>query len=218
MGAQPPFKKGGIMRVFRLKPLSVCDTNSYIVATNAGNAALIDAPDDAEYILEQLDFYNLTLKMILLTHGHFDHIGAAADLKEKTGCEVYVHTDDLYMVKDGNASKSGFLGIGNIKSIPDATPITEDTVISLDEIEFDVLHTPGHTQGSVCYITGNTMFSGDTLFSRSIGRTDMPGGDIEKMYKSLEKIKDLGGDLTIYPGHMNVTSLETEKRVNPYLR
>ncbi len=206
------------MRVFRLKPLSFCDTNCYIVASNEGNAALIDAPDDAEYILEQLDVYGLTLKMILLTHGHFDHIGAAADLQQQTGCEVYIHTDDLFMVKDTEASKGGFPGIGNIKSVENVIPVTEDMVIKLDEIEFDVLHTPGHTPGSVCYITGNVMFSGDTLFARSIGRTDMPGGDMDKMEQSLLKIKDLGGDLTIYPGHMNITSLETEKRVNIYLR
>ena len=206
------------MRVFRLKPLSFCDTNCYIVASNEGNAALIDAPDDAEYILEQLDVYGLTLKMILLTHGHFDHIGAAADLQQQTGCEVYIHTDDLFMVKNTEASKGGFPGIGNIKSVENVIPVTEDMVIKLDEIEFDVLHTPGHTPGSVCYITGNVMFSGDTLFARSIGRTDMPGGDMDKMEQSLLKIKDLGGDLTIYPGHMNITSLETEKRVNIYLR
>ena len=206
------------MRVFRLKPLSFCDTNCYIVASDEGNAALIDAPDDAAYILEQLDIFNLTLKMILLTHGHFDHIGAAADLQDETGCEVYVHTDDMYMVKDGEASKGGFPGIGYIRSVENVTPVTEDTVIKLDEIEFDVLHTPGHTPGSVCYITGSTMFSGDTLFARSIGRTDMPGGDMAKMEQSLKKIKDLGGDLTVYPGHMSMTTLDTEKRVNPYLR
>ena len=205
------------MRVFRLKPLSFCDTNCYIVASDEGNAALIDAPDDATYILEQLDFYNLTLKMILLTHGHFDHIGAAADLQDETGCEVYIHTDDLQMVKGDSSAKGGFPGIGNIRSVDNVTPVTDDSVIKLDEIEFDVLHTPGHTPGSVCYIAGNVMFSGDTLFARSIGRTDMPGGDMNKMEQSLEKIKDLGGDLTVYPGHMNVTSLETEKRVNPYL-
>lgn len=205
------------MRVLRLKPLSYCDTNCYIVASNEGNAALIDAPDDADYILEQLDFYNLTLKMILLTHGHFDHIGAVADLQRETGCEVYIHTDDLFMLKETKSALSGFFGVGNIKPVEDATPITEDTVIKLDEVEFDVLHTPGHTPGSVCFITGNVMFSGDTLFARSIGRTDMAGGDMGKMKQSLEKIKDLGGDLTVYPGHMQPTTLETEKRVNPYL-
>ena len=206
------------MRIFRLKPLSICDTNSYLVVSGQDNAALIDAPDDCEYILEQLRFYNVTHKMILLTHGHFDHIGAAADLQEKTGCEVYVHEDDLYMVQNGDLSKSGFPGIGVIKSVKNATPITEDDIIKLDEVEFDVLHTPGHTPGSVCYITGSVMFSGDTLFARSIGRTDMPGGDMAKMKLSLEKIKDLGGDLTVYPGHMTPTTLDTERRANPYLR
>jgi glyoxylase-like metal-dependent hydrolase (beta-lactamase superfamily II) len=188
------------------------------VASDEGNAALIDAPDDAEYILEQLDVYGLTLKMILLTHGHFDHIGAAADLQNATGCDVYIHTDDMFMVKDGERSKTGMPGIGVIKSVENVTPITEDSVIKLDEIEFDVLHTPGHTEGSVCYIAGNVMFSGDTLFARSIGRTDMPGGDMRKMEQSLQKIKDLGGNLTVYPGHMNITSLDVEKKMNIYLK
>ena len=205
------------MRVLRLKPLSCCDTNCFIVASDDGNAALIDAPDDADYIMEQLDFYNLTLKKILLTHGHFDHIGAVADLVERTGCEVYIHTDDLYMLKDTKSALSGFFGVGSIKPVQNVIPITEDDVIKLDELEFDVLHTPGHTPGSVCYITGNVMFSGDTLFARSIGRTDMPGRNMKKMKESLEKIKELGGDLTVYPGHMTPTTLDTEKRVNPYL-
>ncbi|MBR1751385.1 MAG: MBL fold metallo-hydrolase [Ruminococcus sp.] len=206
------------MRVFRLKPLSVCDTNSFLVASNSGNAALVDAPADAPYILDQLDFYNLELKMILLTHGHFDHIGAVADLQAATGCDVYIHTDDYVKLKDTKSALSGYFGVGGVKPIENATPITEDDVIELDEIKFDVLHTPGHTGGSVCYIAGNVMFSGDTLFARSIGRTDMPDGDMEKMKKSLEKIKALSGDLTVYPGHMQPTTLEAEKRLNIYLK
>ena len=95
--------------------------------------------------------------------------------------------------------------------------ITEDDIIKQDELEFDVLHTPGHTSGSVCYITGDVMFSGDTLFARSVGRTDMPDGNYSALMYSMEKIKDLGGNLRILPGHMCETSLDSERKYNPYL-
>ncbi|MBR6102866.1 MAG: MBL fold metallo-hydrolase [Ruminococcus sp.] len=205
------------MRIIKLKPLSICDTNSYIVVSDSGNCALIDAPDDADYIMEQIDILGLDLKMILLTHGHFDHIGAVADLVEMTGCEVYIHGKDLSKLMSGDNMMSRFFGAGTVKTVKKATPISEDDVIKLDELEFDVLHTPGHTSGSVCYIIGDVMFSGDTLFARSIGRTDMPDGDPEVMKQSLAKICGLGGDLKIYPGHMQNTTLDHERHYNSYL-
>ena len=100
----------------------------------------------------------------------------------------------------------------------DVTLFTENDILTLDELEFDVLETPGHTKGSVCFICGNVMFTGDTLFARSIGRTDMPDGDINAMMKSLIKIADLGGNLTIYPGHMSPTTLDEERKYNYYLQ
>ena len=186
-------KKGQIMKIYRLKPLSVCETNSYIVASEENNCVLIDAPADPDYILGEIESHGLTLKKIFLTHGHFDHIGAVADLVDRTGCEVYIH-------------------------IMDKPKLTDDAILKLDELEFDVLETPGHTSGSVCFICGMNMFSGDTLFSRSVGRTDMPDGSSTALMKSLMKIADLGGNLTVYPGHMNVTTLDAERKYNPYLR
>ena len=186
-------KKGQIMKIYRLKPLSVCETNSYIVASEENNCVLIDAPADPDYILGEIESHGLTLKKIFLTHGHFDHIGAVADLVDRTGCEVYIH-------------------------IMDKPKLTDDDILKLDELEFDVFETPGHTSGSVCFICGMNMFSGDTLFSRSVGRTDMPDGSSTALMKSLMKIADLGGNLTVYPGHMNVTTLDAERKYNPYLR
>lgn len=207
------------MKIYQLKPLSICDTNSYIVASEQNNAVLIDAPDDAEYILDQLDIFEVSLKKIFLTHGHFDHIGAVADLVDETGCEVYIHPLDKNKLTDNDEMLSVFFrakGISNYTG--DVTLFTENDILTLDELEFDVLETPGHTKGSVCFICGNVMFTGDTLFARSIGRTDMPDGDINAMMKSLIKIADLGGNLTIYPGHMSPTTLDEERKYNYYLQ
>ncbi len=207
------------MRIFKLKPLSICETNSYLVVSEKNNAVLIDAPADADYIMDQIEFYGVELKKIFLTHGHFDHIGAVADLVDRTGCEVYIHPMDKDKLTDENSMLANhFRARGCRKYTGEVKLFTENDILTLDELEFDVLDTPGHTSGSACFICGSSMFSGDTLFARSIGRTDMPDGNSQQMMKSLAKIADLGGDLTIYPGHMVTTTLEEEKKFNLYLK
>lgn len=210
---------GGTMRIYSLKPLSICDTNSYLVASEQNNAVLIDAPADADYILEQIGVYGLTLKKIFLTHGHFDHIGAVADLVEKTGCEVYICAFDKDKIYDEHGMlATHFMQRGFKKYTGEVITFTENDVLTLDELEFDVLETPGHTKGSVCFICKDVMFSGDTLFARSCGRTDLPDGDPAAMKRSMKKIRDLGGDLKVYPGHMHSTTLDTERKYNHYLQ
>lgn len=207
------------MRVYKLKPLSLCDTNSYIVASEKNNAVLIDAPAEADYILEQLDFYNVDLKKILLTHGHFDHIGAVADLAAKTGCEVCVDIFDKKKLSDENGMLANFFMVRDCKPyMGEVTLFDDGDVIELDELEFRVMHTPGHTSGSVCFLCGDSLFTGDTLFSRSCGRTDMPDGDPMAMRRSLAKLYNLSGDYIVYPGHMNTSTLDEEKRLNSFLR
>ncbi len=206
------------MEIIKLKPLSICDTNSYIVATREGNAVLIDAPADADYILGEIMLRGLELKTILLTHGHFDHVGAVAELAEKTGCEVYIHEMDLDKLKGSQeGTLANYFRVRGVKNYDGAKSVKDGDIIKIDELEFDVVHTPGHTSGSVCYIIGDVMFSGDTLFARSVGRTDMPDGSYEKLMDSIEIIKDLGGNLRILPGHMCETSLDSERKHNPYL-
>lgn len=207
------------MRIYSLKPLSICDTNSYIVASAQDNAVLIDAPADADYILEQIKMYGLTLKKIFLTHGHFDHIGAVADLVEKTGCEVYICAFDKNKIYDEDSMLvNHFMVRGYKKYAGEVITFTENDILTLDELEFDVVETPGHTSGSVCFICGDVMFSGDTLFARSCGRTDMPDGDPAAMKRSMKKLYDLGGDLKVYPGHMQSTTLDTERKYNHYMQ
>lgn len=124
---------------------------------------------------------------------------------------MYKLTDDTGMLAD-------LFRIRGARKFDKAIPFGEKDVLTLDELEFDVLHTPGHTSGSVCFISGDNMFSGDTLFARSVGRTDMPDGDTSALINSLKKISELGGNLKIYPGHMAVTTLDEERMYNPYLR
>ena len=207
------------MRVFKLKPLSICDTNSYIVATSAENAVLIDAPCDADYICEQLDFYGVKLKKILLTHGHFDHIGAVSDLVERTGCEVYIDLFDKKKLTDKNGMLANMFMVRDCKMYEGKINLVDDgDIITQDELEFRVLHTPGHTSGSVCYICEDNIFTGDTLFAKSCGRTDMPDGDPEAMRKSLFRLAQIQGEMNVYPGHMYATTLSEEKRFNSYLK
>ena len=205
------------MDVIKLKPLGICDTNSYIVASNAGNAALVDAPANAEHILSEIENRGLTLKMILLTHGHFDHIGAVADLAEMTGCEVYIHEKDYDKLAYGDGMLSEHFRVRGCRTYSKAKTIVDGDIIKLDELEFDVVHTPGHTSGSVCFIVENIMFSGDTLFRRSVGRTDMPDGDYDALMRSMRTIYELGGNLRVLPGHMEETSLDDERAYNHYL-
>ena len=140
--------QGGNMRVYSLKPLSICDTNSYIVASAQNNAVLIDAPADADYILEQIGLFGLTLKKIFLTHGHFDHIGAVEDLVERTGCEVYICAFDKSKLYDEDSMLvNHFMVRGYKKYTGEVITFTENDILRLDELEFDVVETPGHTSG-----------------------------------------------------------------------
>lgn len=205
------------MKIIKLKPLSEIGTNSYIVETDSKNAVLIDAPADAGFIISQLRESGLTLKKILLTHGHIDHTGAVYDLAEKTGCEVYIHSADITKLYDADLSLSNYLGI-LLKPYKDAKALSDGDIIIQDEIKFEVISTPGHTSGSVCYISGDVMFSGDTLFYRSVGRTDMVDGDSETLIKSLKRLKEIDYDYTVYSGHGAPTSLADEKAFNPYMR
>lgn len=206
------------MEIIKLKPLSVCGTNSYIVVSERGNAVLIDAPDDAGYILGELKAKHLSLKKILLTHGHFDHVGAVSELAEATECEVYVHESDLPKLSDVDMSLVSYFGVNRFRPYDKCKAFKDGDMIKMDELEFRIIHTPGHTSGSVCIVVGDVMFSGDTLFSGSIGRTDMPDGNIMSMVASLKKLSELDKNYIVYPGHMSQTTLDDEKAFNPYMK
>ena len=190
-------------------PLGAYATNCYIAYDEATNrAAVIDPGDQAEDLLKILQDHDLTVGVILLTHGHFDHTGAVDALREKTGAPVYIHRADLdpAICRDALDLNGAF------------NHYDEGDQVTLDSMTFRVLHTPGHTPGSVCLICQDALFAGDTLFAGSCGRTDLPKGNWDDMEKSLKRLYQLEGDFTVLPGHEGLSTLERERQVNPFMR
>ncbi len=193
-------------------PLGFLQANCYLAAE--GNKCIaIDPGGDPEIVLAFLAEKALTLDGIFLTHGHFDHVGAVEELAKATGCPVYLHAGDN-MGPVGLRQYFPLMGA----AVPSLRYYEEGDVIFAGNLCISVLETPGHTQGSVCLAIGDDLFTGDTLFQSSIGRTDLPGGDMAAMQKSLQRLKALEKNYTVYPGHGPKTSLDREKRVNPYMR
>lgn len=194
------------MKIYTL-PLGQLETNCYLVADGDGNAAVIDPAAAPERILQTARENGLAIQAILLTHGHFDHVGAVAGLTQALRCPVWMHENELTLpeyLTDGPLYYTDGYGEG-------------DTV-TVGGLQFTVLHTPGHTPGSVCLRCGDALFTGDTLFAGSCGRTDFSGGSGSEMCRSLRRLAQLPGDLAVYPGHGEATTLAREKRENPYLR
>ncbi len=193
--------------------------NAFIVFKDyAKRAFVIDPGADFERIRSYLEYNGIVeVTHILLTHGHFDHIGAAAALKEYTGAKLCVHERDLSMLTSNDDCLATLAG-ANIPPVEaDIVLRGGDTIVAAD-IPVQVLHTPGHSGGSVCYITGDALFSGDTLFYMYCGRTDYPGSDADEYRHSLHSV--LGGlkkDYTVYAGHGIKTTLAAEFKSNPYL-
>ena len=185
--------------------LGLYQTNIYILS-NDTEAVVIDPGYEPDIILDALE--GKALKAILLTHGHFDHVGAVKELVAETGCKVYIHAADLSLPPMITAGQLYYTH----------TYAEGDTVCPIEGAALHVLHTPGHTPGSVCLLLGDQMFSGDTLFEGSCGRMDLPGGDQLQMHQSLNRLVSLQADYHIHPGHGGSTTLAAEKRYNPYMR
>ncbi len=205
------------MKVTRI-PVGDLRANCYIIETENKNAAAVDPGGDFEKIKAFLKDNNLDLKKILLTHGHYDHIGAAAQTAEEYGAQIYIHEQDSVMLTDRTANLADAIGGGKFIPTDNFNAINDGDVIRLDELEFEVIHTPGHTRGGVCYKCGNALFTGDTLFKMSMGRTDFPGGSMGEMYDSLKKLAALEGNYEVYPGHNETSTLDFERKNNVYLK
>lgn len=199
-------------------PVGILRSNCYIIETEKKNAAAVDTGSDTEKIKEFIRENGLCLKKILLTHGHFDHMGAAAELSEQLGAEVYIHREDAPMLSDSHLSLADAVGGGVYYPVEHFTCVEEGDKITLDELEFEVMHTPGHTKGGVCYKCGNALFTGDTLFRMSMGRTDFPGGSLQQMYESLKRLRELDGNYDVYPGHNDRSTLDYERKYNVCLK
>ena len=191
-------------------------TNTYIVReAGCKTCAVIDPGYYPEKILAQVEKLGLTVDAILLTHGHFDHVGAVERIVEATGCKLWMHESDWSQFP--NPVNAYFYPLANC----DFTEVhfcEDDKLISAGGLTFRALTTPGHTHGSVCFLCENALFSGDTLFAGSCGRTDLPGGDSKWLRWSLERLAELEDDYQVYPGHGESTTLAREKRYNPYMK
>ncbi len=205
------------MEVTRI-PVGELRANCYIIKTKNKNAAAVDPGGDFEQIKAFLDDNCIELKKIMLTHGHFDHIGAVAELAKKYGAQVYIHSLDSGMLNDRMESLADAIGCYEFIPVDKYDTVKDGDIIKLDELEFQVIHTPGHTKGGVCYKCEKSLFTGDTLFKMSMGRTDFPGGSLEEMYDSLKKLADLDGNYDVYPGHNKTSNLDFERKNNAYLR
>ena len=198
--------------------VGVYKVNCYIIADeDSSKAAVIDPGADFEDINLVLEENGFDLEYIILTHAHGDHIGALNDLKLKYNPKIVIHYVEKEILENPDLNFSKQLGMKEIFSSADVLMHDKDELY-LGDIKIKVIHTPGHTKGSMCLIVNEVLFSGDTLFAGSMGRTDLYSGDSSKMKDSLNKLKRLKFNYTILPGHGPSSTLDYEKKTNPFLR
>lgn len=195
-------------------------TNCYILTDEAsGESAAVDcALFDADYEALLRTAGVTSLKYILLTHGHFDHISGVKRLKDVCGGQIVIHPEDAACLTDPKKSLNSYVRYASLEPVSPDLLIEEGSELLLGQTKITVMHTPGHTPGSVCYLTEDAMFCGDTLFRQSMGRTDLPGGSTLTLLVSLSRIGRMEGEYDIYPGHGETTTLSYEKRNNRYLK
>ena len=197
-------------------PLGAYQTNTYIVHdSEASSCAIIDPGYEAGTILDTVSGLGLTVDAVLLTHGHFDHVGAVEEIVTKTACKLWCSESDWSQFP--NPVTAYFYPIANC-DFCEVSFCEDGEIIHAGGLTFRVMATPGHTHGSVCYLCEKAMFSGDTLFAGSCGRTDLPGGSGKFLRLSLERLAELEENYWVYPGHGESTTLAEEKRYNPYMR
>lgn len=194
-------------------------TNCYFaINEETKEMVIVDPGDSAQMLAENIRQQGLEPKAVLLTHGHFDHAMAAGKLAEMFGINIYAHKAEKETLE--NPHKNVSIMIGKSEAYH-ADVFTEDgEILNLAGMEFQVLHTPGHTEGGCCYYLEKekVLFSGDTLFCQSVGRTDFPGGSMSKIVRSIrEKLLALPDDVKVYPGHMDITAIGRERTGNPFL-
>lgn len=197
----------------KIIPAGIYDANCYILFDEkTKEAAVIDPGGDTDLILDEIKLLDANVKMILLTHGHADHTGGVVELRDKFKCSVYINEKDSEMIKK-NIPIYGKENENGDKYISDGD------ILKFGEITIKCLETPGHTPGGMCFLTDKAVFTGDTLFYRSVGRTDFEGGDYDTLINSINtKLMNLPEELYVFTGHGPRTSIGFEKKCNPFLK
>ncbi|MGN1442476.1 MAG: MBL fold metallo-hydrolase [Acutalibacteraceae bacterium] len=199
--------------------LGLMRANCYIVTIPETDSALVIDPGEySQKLRDRLRELGIQkLEYILLTHGHFDHITGASALQSEFGGKIIIHSSDESFLSDENKSLS-YLLREPFKPIKADVVVSDSDFLDFGSENIEVIHTPGHTPGSICYKIGDNLFSGDTLFRLSAGRTDFPDGSDAEMMKSMKRLKSISQNLKVYPGHDRPTELDFEKRKNPFMK
>ena len=200
-------------------PVGELQSNCFVVANEqTKQAVIVDPGAEAGKIMKFIEAHELTVEAILLTHGHADHIDALDKVREQTKAKVYIHPDDAEMLTDANKNLSVFIGGARVFKPADEM-LSDGQFLHLAGMEFYVLHTPGHTAGGCCFMLGEHVITGDTIFRESVGRTDFPGGSYKQLLNSIkQQLLGLPDATKLYPGHGPATDVAHEKRKNPFLQ
>lgn len=194
------------------------EVNSYLIINNK-EAVLIDVGFEPDVIAEYIITNNLELKAILLTHAHLDHIGGLEEIRNRFNVDVYIHKNEVEWLENPilNGSKD-FPFFGEVKCKPTDNLLTDNEELVFGEVKVKVIFTPGHTPGGVSYLINKWLFTGDTLFNNSIGRTDLWGGNYKQLIDSIKnRLLKLSNEVVVYPGHGEKTSIKNEKVTNPFI-
>ena len=194
------------------------DNNCYIIGCEeTREAAVVDPGAEGGRILRKLEELKLNCRLIILTHGHADHLGALGQVQEATGAQVLIHTDDADMLTSPGKNLSVFTG-GSLKFEPSDRLLQDGDTVDVGKVQLKIIHTPGHTQGGISILAGDKLITGDTLFAGSVGRSDFPGGNHDQMIKSIkEKLLVFAPETPVCPGHGPASTVGGEAKYNPFL-
>lgn len=198
--------------------VSIMQTNCYFVTDKAtGLSAVIDPGAYTPGLTQKIEEAGGKLKYVLLTHGHFDHIGKADEIRKQTGAKIVIGAGEEDFLRNNDLNLSIMVTPSGFDAFDADILLDENGAVQLGETQFRLIKTPGHTKGGACFIADHVIFTGDTLMKETIGRTDFPTGSYKEMIDSLKKLAALPGDYIVYPGHDDKTTLQHERENNVYM-